>query len=73
MWHDMNGWWMVWGTVMMLVFWGGIIALGVWAGRSLLPGRGGSPLDIARERYARGEIGQEEFEEIRQALVSGTR
>jgi len=26
MWHD--GWWMLWGGLMMLIFWGGVIALG---------------------------------------------
>ncbi|MFC1593002.1 SHOCT domain-containing protein [Candidatus Omnitrophota bacterium] len=56
----------------MLLFWGGLIALIVW-GITKLAGRGGSapkrdPLEIARERYARGEIPGEEFEQIKKNL-----
>jgi putative membrane protein len=71
------GWWM-WSPggavmmVMMLAFWGLVIAgvvLGVrWLarqGRSELPDRA---LDILRERYARGEINKEEFEARRKDL-----
>ena len=50
---------------------GAIIGLVVWA-VSRLTGENRSTnvsaLDIARARYARGEIGKEEFEELRQAL-----
>ena len=72
-WHEGMGWWMVFGSVLMLVFWGVIIALAVW-GINKLTGRGSSgssttekrdPLDIAKERYARGEISKEEFERIK--------
>jgi uncharacterized membrane protein len=31
----------------------------------------GTPLDIAQRRYASGEISGEEFEKIRQALLTG--
>ena len=76
MWHDGMGWWMVFGGLWMLVFWGGIIALIVW-GIKKLTERGGSgpgiaekrdPLDIAKERYAKGETSKEEFEQIKKAL-----
>jgi len=59
----------------MVVFWGGIIALIVWLIVRLT--RHGStggiterntPLDIARERYAKGEISKEEFEQIKKDL-----
>ena len=61
------GWMIIW----MVVFWGGLIALIVWGARKLA--RGGStqkrsPLEIAKERYARGEISREEFEQIKKAL-----
>ena len=73
MWHtgDGVGWWMVWGMIMMVLFWGGLIALFVWGIQSL-GGRVGprSPLDIAKERLARGEMTAQEFEQIRQALES---
>jgi putative membrane protein len=59
---------MVW----MLLFWGSIVALVVWVVRRLSAGnerpRLQSPLDIAKERYARGEIDRQEFERLRQDL-----
>jgi putative membrane protein len=77
-WGGMHpGWWM-WSAggavmmVMMLAFWGLVIAgaaLGVrWLARQ---GRAETPdraLDILRERYARGEINKEEFEAKRRDL-----
>ena len=76
MWFDGNFWWGM-GLMMffMIVFWGGIIALIVWAilrftrresGR-YVAGRS-DPLDIARERYAKGEITKEQFEQIKRDL-----
>ena len=77
--HDEFGWgWMAFGMVWMVIFWGGIIALAVWAVSRLTGDRekggdqrkleGQSPLDIAKERYARGEITREQFEQLRQDL-----
>ncbi len=78
MWHmwDISsgmGWWMGFGGLWMLIFWGGLIALIVWgikkltAGSSSTPRR--NPLDVAKERYARGEISREEFEQIKKDLA----
>ena len=74
MWHyaDGMGWWMVFGGVWMVIFWGGVIALIVW-GIKKITERGssaqkGNPLDIARERYAKGEISSEEFEQMKEEL-----
>ena len=75
-WQDGMGWWMLFGGVWMLVFWGVIIALIVW-GVTRLARRGDSgsgstgkrnPMDIAKERYARGEISKEEFEQLKKDL-----
>ena len=66
------GWWMGFGGLWMLVFWVGLIALIVW-GISKLVGRGGytpkrDPIDVAKERYARGEISREDFEQLKKDL-----
>ena len=50
----------------MLVFWGAIIALIVFAVRGFSAGSGPAskpdPDEILRERYAKGEIDDEEYE-----------
>ena len=76
MWHDGMGWWMVFGMVWMVVFWGVIVALVVWGIKRLTErGRSGprnserrDVLDIVKERYARGEISKEEFDQIKKDL-----
>lgn len=73
--HPMTWMWGAWGLgmlVMMLTFWGLVIAGIVLAIRWLsTTSRGASTdraLDILRERYARGEINKEEFEAKRKDL-----
>ncbi len=58
-------------AVMMVLFWGAIIAVVVWGIRQFTGDqrRDQSPLDIARERLARGEITKEEFDRIRGDLT----
>ena len=68
--------WMFLGPLMMIAFIAAIVAFIVlifrWLGGShgaappSPPGR--SPLDILKERFARGEIDKEEFEERRRVL-----
>lgn len=61
------GWvWMLVGTL----FWIVVLGLVVWAVVRLFPSRREqtTPLDILKERYARGEITQAEFEQARRAL-----
>ncbi len=76
------------GTIVMLltmiIFWGGLIVLGVWLLRATIGLNTASrhnevgderqfrasrdALDILKERYARGEISKTEFEQIRDDL-----
>lgn len=78
MWHDHDGmgWWFIIGSVWMVIFWILIIALVAWGIKRLSGNRDsgsdaagmGNALGIARERYARGEISREEFEQIKRDL-----
>ena len=65
------GWWMGFGIIWMILFWGGLIALIVWGIKKLSGGgspRKNDPLDIARERYAKGEISEEEFTQLKKNI-----
>ena len=64
-----GGWWMiiVWIIVIGLVLWG-IIALVRYTGSARRTAQKDDPVDIAKERYARGEITREEYERIRKDL-----
>ncbi len=68
-----GGWF---GPLLMLVFWvlviGGIVlALRSWWHQPSHRGQyGDNALDILRERYARGELSREQFEEMRRDLTS---
>ena len=65
-----NGWWIIM-PIMMVLFWGGVLWFAVWGIRQFTGGRAGgpSPLDIAKERRAKGEISQDEFEELKRDLT----
>lgn len=81
MWGEMGsmgwGWgWGMLGAVHMILWWVlivlGIVVLGKWlfAGKGN-DGRGGGAraLDILKERYAKGEIGKDEFEQKKRDLA----
>ncbi len=62
------------GMLFMMAFWVGVILLAVWAVREFGPRREASreldtPLEIARARYARGEITKKEFEQLSEDLA----
>ncbi len=64
----------IFGLAMMVVFWGGLILLVVLAVRWIGGGRRhggrerGSALDILEDRFARGEIDAQEFEDRKRTL-----
>jgi putative membrane protein len=68
--HEGFGWWMVLGSIWFVLFWG----LVVWAVVSLThrheagASGGQAALEIAKQRYARGEISREEFEQLKRDL-----
>ena len=76
-WHMGNGagWWMVFGSVMMVIFWIVII----WAVTAVVrrpPEHGGrertnesTALEILERRYANGELTHEEFESMKRRLT----
>jgi putative membrane protein len=79
----MFGWgMMIIGGLVMLLFWSIVIALAVWAIRALTrseQGRGegkslalheNNALEILKQRYARGEISREEYQDMRRDLES---
>ena len=69
MWGYYDGWSWLWMPAMMLLLWGGIIALAVVVIRAPTPPRGGDPaVDVLRRRLAAGDISQDGFEKIRKVL-----
>ena len=74
-WSDFSGSygpvpWMLFGPVMMLMFLGVCIAVVflVMRAAGAGPRSSGRAIEILKERYARGEIDQAEFEERRRIL-----
>jgi putative membrane protein len=69
-WHDMDAWDWAWMTAMMIAFWAVLITAVALVVRS---GRRDSPRptaeDVLADRFARGEISLEEFEERQTALT----
>lgn len=78
MWGDMGWWggWGVFGAVTMLLWWAllivGIAVLIKWLLGGLRRPAGPAPdraLEVLRERYARGEIDKEEFDQRKRDLA----
>ncbi len=70
--YGMHGWVIGWWCIIGIL----IIVASVWMGAKTMnknstinSSAGKSPLDIMNERYARGEIDKEEFEERKKDLM----
>lgn len=84
MWYPHHGFgWetMLFGGLMMVLFWGALVALIVWLFRAYVAPNANRErtepednrssnraLDILKERYARGEISKSEYEQMRDDL-----
>jgi putative membrane protein len=69
MWGYTDGSSMVWMGIVMILVWGGAIALIAFAIRAFTNGKAGDPaIDTLRRRLASGEINQEDFDKTRKAL-----
>ncbi len=73
------------GMVLMVLFWVAVIGGAIWLVAALVRGNQGmgasgtgsgtgaqAPLDILQTRYAKGEITQEQFEEMKRTLGLAT-
>ena len=60
------------GVLFMIIIWAGFVALIVWVivklVRSGQKSSSETPLDVARTRYAKGEITKKEFEQLKKDL-----
>jgi putative membrane protein len=63
-----GGWmWILWIVIIVLVAWG-VIALVKHSSSTSKTTQKRDPLEIVKERYARGEITKEEYEESKKNL-----
>ncbi len=70
MWGYTDGSAWLWMVPMMLLFWGGVIALVIFAVRAVTGPRAGGDQAMAtlRQRLAAGQISQEEFDKTKRIL-----
>lgn len=75
--HDGAGWWMMWGGALWLLFWVAVAYVVVNLVRVRRDDHHvssqSSPLDIAGQRYASGEITREEYQQMRDDLEGAAR
>jgi len=63
----MGWWWIIVLFIIVAIVWMAIKTMN--KNSNINTSSGKSPLDILKERYARGEIGKEEFEERKKDLL----
>jgi putative membrane protein len=67
------GWWMLFGGFLWIVFWATVIYVAVTlirGPRAATRDKQDDPIDIAKRRYAGGEINRDEYEQIRHDLAA---
>jgi putative membrane protein len=71
-WYNFGWWGMGLGILIMIIFWAGLIALITWIIVKLVRAgqkpSSGTALEIAKTRYAKGEITKKEFEQLKKDL-----
>lgn len=75
--HGFSWEWVLYGGIMMLLFWGGLIGLVALTLRAFLSSprnerrfamKSDTALDILNDRYARGEINRDDYMNMRRDL-----
>jgi len=58
-----------WSTILMIIFWVGLISLGIYLITNFInDGNKKTPLQITRERLAKGEINEIEYERLKSII-----
>jgi putative membrane protein len=73
-WMEYGEWWWAWWMPLGMVIFFVVIGVGLYLlirGFEIRESKADRALEIARERYARGEITAEEFEKIKKSLSEG--
>ena len=76
-WHEGMHWGFAFGGFWIVLFWAALIAFVVWVVKKLTERKDvhidttitTKPLDIIKERYAKGEITKEEFIQLKKDLT----
>ncbi|GAA0316507.1 MULTISPECIES: SHOCT domain-containing protein [Oceanobacillus] len=67
--HMMNGHVAFWPMLLMIIFWIGLISFGVYLVTNFIKGdKKKTPLQIIKERLAKGEIDELEYERLKSVI-----
>ncbi|CEI82993.1 hypothetical protein J18TS1_07090 [Oceanobacillus oncorhynchi subsp. incaldanensis] len=67
--HMMNGYGSFWTVILMIIFWIGLISFGIFLIASFIKGdKKRTPLQIIKERLAKGEINELEYERLKSII-----
>lgn len=67
--HMMNGYGSFWSMILMIIFWVGLISLGIFLITNFINGGNKkTSLQIIKERLAKGEIDETEYERLKSIL-----